>query len=233
MNKFAFGAAALGLTGLLAIAAIAAEDHSSHGAPPAGGQQASPATGGHGHGMMKMKKKMGGHGQAASAAAPQLPGHDAFGAIQEVVRILEADPKTDWSKINLAALREHLIDMNDVTLKSTVVERTVDGGFEATVTGEGRTRAAIKRMVTAQARQMDGQRGWNVKAEEIAEGVRLTATANDARETAHLRGLGFIGLLASGAHHQSHHLAMAKGEFAHNGTQHGGHGSHGTTGAPK
>jgi hypothetical protein len=29
---------------------------------------------------------------------------------------------------------------------------------------------------------------------------------------ARIRGLGFIGLLVQGAHHQPHHLAMAKGE---------------------
>jgi hypothetical protein len=28
-------------------------------------------------------------------------------------------------------------------------------------------------------------------------------------------GLGFIGFMASGSHHQAHHLAMAKGEFVH------------------
>jgi hypothetical protein len=31
----------------------------------------------------------------------------------------------------------------------------------------------------------------------------------------HIRGLGFIGLLVSGSHHQPHHLAIAKGEFDH------------------
>jgi hypothetical protein len=31
----------------------------------------------------------------------------------------------------------------------------------------------------------------------------------------HIRGLGFIGLLASGSWHQPHHLAMAKGQFDH------------------
>jgi len=35
---------------------------------------------------------------------------------------------------------------------------------------------------------------------------------DDARTVAWIRGLGFIGLLAEGAHHQPHHLAMAKGE---------------------
>lgn len=234
MNKFVAIAAALGAAGLLGTAAIAAEDHSSHGAPPASGQDSGPSAGGHGHGM-KMMMKMGGHGQAAPAgsATPALPGQDAFGAIQEVIRILEADPKTDWSKVNLAGLREHLIDMNDVTLKSTVAERPIEGGLEATVTGEGRTRAAIKRMLTAHAREIDGRQGWKVRAEEIAEGVRLTATATDAKEIAHIRGLGFIGLLASGSHHQPHHLAMARGEFAHDGAAHGAHGSHDTKGAAR
>ena len=33
---------------------------------------------------------------AATVQQPTLPGQDAFGAIQEVVRILDADPNTDW-----------------------------------------------------------------------------------------------------------------------------------------
>jgi hypothetical protein len=33
---------------------------------------------------------------------PLLPGQDAFGTIQEIVRILERDPTTDWSKVNIA-----------------------------------------------------------------------------------------------------------------------------------
>ena len=57
------------------------------------------------------------HGQQSSATGvPTMPGQDAFGTIQEVVQILQADPTTDWSKVNIAALREHLIDMNEVTL---------------------------------------------------------------------------------------------------------------------
>ena len=56
-----------------------------------------------------------------NTSTPTMPGQDAFGAIQEIVRILEADPKTDWSKVNLEALRQHLIDMNEVTLKAAAV----------------------------------------------------------------------------------------------------------------
>jgi len=53
-----------------------------------------------------------------SGTVPKEPGQDAFGTIQEIVQILEADPKTDWSKVNLEALRQHVIDMNEVTLKA-------------------------------------------------------------------------------------------------------------------
>lgn len=149
------------------------------------------------------------------ANAPTLPGQDAFGAIQEIVRMLEADPNTDWSKVNLEALRQHLIDMNEVTLNANVAAKQVEGGLEATVTGTGRTLAAIQRMVPDHAQMINGVNGWAAKTEPLRNGVRLTVTAADPKEAAHIRGLGFIGILVSGSHHQMHHLAMAKGEFAH------------------
>jgi len=151
-------------------------------------------------------------GVHGAAATPQMPGQDAFGAVQEIVRILEADPATDWSKVNMAALREHLIDMNELTLKAAADERQVDGGLAVAVSGSGRTLEAIKRMVTAHARELDKFPGWSAKTEPLLDGVRLVVTSADAKETARIRGLGFIGLMASGAHHQVHHLAMAKGE---------------------
>jgi hypothetical protein len=56
------------------------------------------------------------HGRGDDGVVSTMPGQDAFGAIQEIVRLLEADPDTDWSKIDLVALREYLIDMSEVTL---------------------------------------------------------------------------------------------------------------------
>src|ERR1700741_1796256 len=62
---------------------------------------------------------MGAHaGMHATSTTPRMPGQDAFGAIQQIVQILDADPKTDWSKVDLEALRQHLIDMNEVTLRA-------------------------------------------------------------------------------------------------------------------
>jgi hypothetical protein len=99
---------------------------------------------------------MEGHAGMHGALTPTMPGEDAFGAIQEVVRILDADPKTDWSKVDLEALRQHLIDMNEVTLKADADAKTVDGGLEIAITGIGRTLIAIQRMIPAYAQHANG-----------------------------------------------------------------------------
>ena len=166
----------------------------------------------HHPGMTGHNMSMPGH---MAGGTPSLPGQDAFGAIQEIVRILEADPNTDWSKVNLDAVRQHLIDMNEVTLHADAAATPIDGGLAIAVTGSGRTLPAIQRMVPAHAQEINGHDGWAVKAETLADGVRLTVTAADPKETAHIRGLGFIGIMASGSHHQPHHLGMAKGEPPH------------------
>ncbi|HXQ66349.1 MAG TPA: hypothetical protein VN980_07255 [Alphaproteobacteria bacterium] len=166
----------------------------------------------HGQGTTGMHRM---HTGQMAGATPTLPGQDAFAAIQEIVRMLEADPKTDWSKVNLAALRQHLIDMNEVTLKADALEKPVDGGLSIEITGSGRTLAAIERMIPAHARELSQLNGWSAKTEALPNGVLLTVTADGQKEVQHIRGLGFIGLLVSGAHHQRHHFAMAKGEFAH------------------
>jgi hypothetical protein len=155
------------------------------------------------------------HAAMRAGTIPTMPGQDAFGAIQEIVQMLDADPKTDWSKVNLEALRQHLIDMNEVTLKADAAAKPIDGGLEITVTGDGRTLIAIQRMIPAWVQTMSGHQGWITKASPLPNGELLTVTATDPKEVQHIRGLGFVGLLVSGSHHQPHHLAMAKGEFAH------------------
>ena len=153
--------------------------------------------------------------EAAGAPVPTMPGQDAFGAIQEIVRLLDADPGTEWSKVDLEALRQHLIDMNEVTLKADEAMTPVAGGLRIAVTGTGRTLGAIRRMIPAYAQAVNGVNGWAATAAPLPNGERLTVTAADPKEVQHIRGLGFIGLLASGDWHQAHHLAMAKGEFDH------------------
>ena len=150
-----------------------------------------------------------------TVALPTLPGQDAYGAIAEVVRLLEADSTTDWRRVNLEALRQHLIDMNEVTLRAVVRATPVPGGLRMDVTGTGRTRGAIRSMLTAHAPALDAGADYVATSEEIAGGARLTVRAeraDDARTVERVRGLGFIGLLTAGAHHAVHHLALARGE---------------------
>ena len=154
-------------------------------------------------------------GAVASPGVPTLPGQDAFGAIAEIVRILDADPQTDWSQVDLERLRQHLIDMNEVVLRAEVRTSSVPGGLVMDVTGAGRIELSIRAMVIPHATELDQMPGLAAKTEAIPGGVRLTVTARDAedaRAIARVRGLGFIGLLTLGAHHQPHHLAMARGQ---------------------
>jgi hypothetical protein len=176
-----------------------------------------PMAPGHMQEMMRQHQGiMGSHaGMHGASATPTMPGQDAFGAIQEVVRILDADPKTNWSKVDLEALRQHLIDMNEVTLKAEAAPKQIDGGLEIAITGSGRTLAAIQRMIPAWVQMANGHNEWSAKATELPNGELLTVTATSPQEVQRIRGLGFIGLLASGSWHQPHHLAMAKGEFDH------------------
>jgi hypothetical protein len=145
---------------------------------------------------------------------PTSPGQDAFGAISEVVKILEADPSTDWSKVNIEALRQHLIDMNEVTLNASVRQEPIEGGARFTVEGAGRTLEAIQRMMSAHSVMVAATGQQKVSVDPIATGVRLTVLAADpadAKSVAKIRGLGFFGFLTSGGHHGPHHLALARG----------------------
>jgi hypothetical protein len=167
-------------------------------------------------GGMEMHGGMSGHGQmhGQQSGTPTLPGQDAFGAIQEIVQALQSDPKTDWSKVNIEALRQHLIDMNEVTLHAAATPRLFDNGIEFSVTGEGRTLEAIKRMVPAHVKELH-EIGWNAKTDELPNGVKLTVIASDGQPLTRLKALGFIGIMVQGGHHQPHHLMMAKGQLVH------------------
>ena len=133
---------------------------------------------------------------AAQRPKPTRAGQEAFGTIAEVVRILDADPRTDWSKVDLEALRQHLIDMDDVTIRSAVRMETFAGGAVFHVTGTGRTRDAIRRMTMSHGATITPADGF---------------TWTDARMVTRLRALGFIGILSLGDHHTVHHIGIADG----------------------
>jgi hypothetical protein len=193
MSKFAL------LTTLIALPtlALAQAPHVHHGTAPM-------AHGGHAGATDR-------HG--APAAPVVQAGQSAFAAIQEIVERLIADLRTDWSRVDIEALRRHLIDMDNVTLRSTVAVRAAGDAtrFEATSADAGVTRS-IRAMLTAHAATMDGRDGWSMRAEEIEGGAALTVAGGDQTR---VRALGLIGILTVGMHHQEHHLAIATGSNPH------------------
>lgn len=173
---------------------------------PAGAQQPTPM------------QHMAGMKHDLPSGQPTQPGQAAFGAIKEVVALLESDSTTDWSKVDLEALRQHLIDMDRVTMRAQVRQTNTSGGLVIDATGDATVAAAIRRMVGAHAPMLDAMDQWRATATAIPDGMRLTVTARDAgdaRTIARIRGLGFIGLMTEGEHHGPHHLMIARGMGAH------------------
>ena len=153
---------------------------------------------------------------AAQRSKPTRAGQEAFATIAEVVRILDADPRTDWAKVDLEALRQHLIDMDDVTMRATVRVEDVAGGAIFHVSGTGRTRDAIRRMTMSHGATITPADGFTWSAVESPEGARVTVravNASDAKMVTRLRALGFVGILSLGDHHTAHHVGIADGSM--------------------
>ena len=150
-----------------------------------------------------------------STGIPTEPGQSAFAAIQEIVGLLEADPSTDWSKVDIEALRGHLVDMDNVTLHAQVVAESVAGGMRFVVTGPAGVSNSIRRMVIAHAATMDGTGGWRITAAERPGGAALTITSALPADATKIRALGFIGVMTRGMHHQQHHIMIARGQAPH------------------
>ncbi len=152
--------------------------------------------------------------KGANSSVPTQPGQGAFAAIQEIVQILEADPHTDWSKVDIEGLRQHLIDMDNVTLAATVKSEPIDGGMRFVVTGKDAVADSIRRMTAAHAATMDGVGNWHFRAQEIDGGAILDVRV-PPEDLSKLKALGFIGVMTRGMHHQEHHLMIARGQHPH------------------
>ncbi|WP_053078986.1 hypothetical protein [Puniceibacterium sp. IMCC21224] len=150
----------------------------------------------------------------AGSALLTEPGQGAFAALSEVVRVLEADPNTNWSRVDLAGLRAHLVDMDRLISDTVVTETELPNGLSASATGDVETTTTLRRMVPAHAAQLAKDDRWRVESLEIDDGMELRVTSEDPAAIARIKGLGFFGLMASQEHHREHHLMMARGEDA-------------------
>ena len=156
----------------------------------------------------------------SSEPTPASPGQAAFASISEIVALLSADSTTNWSKVDIEALRRHLIDMDNVVMRATTRVTPIPGGVRIAVDGTGPVLGAIRRMVVAHGGALDALPAYRAEGSETPTGALLVVRAEnpeDARAVARLRGLGFAGLLTEGSHHAVHHLQLARGENPHDG----------------
>lgn len=151
------------------------------------------------------------------SSLPVEPGQGAFAAIAEIVTLLQADAGTDWDRVDIAALRAHLIDMDDLINHAQVSVENIPQGAIFRIATKGPGGGAVQRMVPAHAPVLAGETGWSSSAEVGEDQIVWTVTAqNETTEAAtEIRALGFFGLMAVGGHHQAHHLAMASGHMVH------------------
>lgn len=152
----------------------------------------------------------------APLASAALAGQAAYATIAAIVRQLDADPDTDWSRVDVEALRQHLIDMDRVVMEAVVETSDVPSGARFDVRGVGPAAASIQRMTMAHARALEGGGQYAAVATTTDHGAILEVTALDGsvETTAKIRGLGFAGLLTIDDHHARHHRMLAAGAAA-------------------
>jgi len=144
-----------------------------------------------------------------------MPGNDVFGTIQEVVKELEAKTDTDWSKVNMEALRQHLLDMKASTEEVEVLSKNpVENGVRIQVRPTSkRATGALKRLFGMHPAMLKKEKGWKMETEKDGNQWTITCITGKESEVEKIRGLGYIGLLTEGAHHQRHHWMIATGKM--------------------
>jgi len=152
------------------------------------------------------------HNGHETTTMPKNAGQSAFAATAEIVSILSRSTQTDWKNVNISALRQHLVDMDALFMDSDVSISSVENGLAFEVVGTGKVLRAIHAMVPAHAQELNKMDDWSAQTKKTGNGVVLTVQSSSPAIQQKIEGLGFFGLMTIGAHHQPHHLAMAKGQ---------------------
>lgn len=208
----------------------AAEGHragSAHGGPgecPAPGAAAQPMEGrgdmaaGHGAGHGAGHAAGHGAGPGPSRPAAGMPvevGQGAFAAVAEIVGLLQADPATDWARVDIAALVAHLRDMNAVMTALSPETSAIPGGLRVAIDRAAPGGGAGWRMTEAHMPVVAAELDLDVTLTFDGDLLIAEVVGEGPAAEAMIRGLGYHGLMATGAHHQPHHLAIASGGNPH------------------
>jgi hypothetical protein len=177
---------------------------------------AIPMASAHMHHANMNHAAMMGHNTAPTQVVLTESGTDSFATLQEVIAVLESNSNTNWEKVNIEALRLHLVEMQDMTINVDVKQQYIDNGFQAVVTPTtNRAVKSLTRVLSGHPAQMKAETGWDMQVSNNDDIFTLTVVSKKAHEVAKIRGLGYIGVMSYGNHHQPHHWAMASGENPH------------------
>lgn len=152
---------------------------------------------------------------AHRTSSPSETGQSQFAAIAEIAALLRDDPKTDWAKVDIKSLRDHLVDMDNVTTKASVTRDVNALSVTFRATGDGVVAASIQRMVLAHSSMLEQSSDWLVTSLKQDGGASIKVEVGSEDALNQVIGLGFFGLMTVGAHHQQHHLMIATGLSPH------------------
>ncbi|BCG63448.1 MAG: hypothetical protein methR_P1158 [Methyloprofundus sp.] len=83
-----------------------------------------------------------------------------------------------------------------------------------------RAKQALDKVLSAHPMMLKMETGWDMQSSKTVGEYEIIVTTTKPSEIDKIRGLGYIGLLAIGNHHQRHHWAMAKGQNPHHTMHH-------------
>jgi len=144
-------------------------------------------------------------------------GNDVFATIQEVIVRLNNNPDTDWAKVDIEALRQHLLDMNDMAVNVEVLkQKTLINGLRLAIQGTtARAEKTLVRVFKEHPIYLKRETGWNMKVERYGKQFIVTTTTEKPEQVQKIIALNYIGLMAYGKHHQVHHWGMSTGQNLH------------------
>ena len=144
-------------------------------------------------------------------------GNDIFSTIQEVIDKLENNPDTDWSKVNIEALRQHLLDMNDMAMNVEVInQKSLENGLEVTIQSlTPRAEKTLAKVFRVHPIHLKRETSWTMQVVQNKNQFIITTTTEDRNQVKKIIALNYIGLMAYGNHHQPHHWGISTGQSPH------------------
>lgn len=159
------------------------------------------------------------HQQMMKSAESNLTqaGNDIFATIQEVIVRLNNNPDTNWATVDIEALRQHLLDMNDMAVNVEILNRKpLINGLRIALQGTtARAEKTLARVFKVHPKHLKSETGWDMKVERYGKQFIVTTTTEKPEQTQKIIALSYIGLMAYGKHHQLHHWGMSTGQNPH------------------